>query len=254
MRLIRLVALGAKLATAGGRSSWTRLAMMALGFAVGSGLLLAAMSVPPAMRARDDRLYGAAEYAARANATDVLLVWSADQRHGDEAVEVSVVEPVGRAPTPDGLAAIPGPGEMYISEALAERWRTPIGEALTRRLDATVVGTIAREGVEGPATLAIWVGKPTDVELPDETRSRSNPSSRSPLDRQSRRTSGLSLPWSASPVPCCFRSGCSSRRQHASRLPRERHASRPFASAAARRARSACSQRSRLGSLRQVER
>ena len=55
MNRIRQLALSVKLATAGGRSAWTRLALVATGFAIGSALLLAAASIAPGVHALDER-------------------------------------------------------------------------------------------------------------------------------------------------------------------------------------------------------
>ena len=55
MRSIRLFGLGVRMAFTGGRASVTRMALMALGLAVGVALLLGALSVGPAVGARRDR-------------------------------------------------------------------------------------------------------------------------------------------------------------------------------------------------------
>src|SRR2546426_777692 len=53
MKRLRLIGLGARLATAGGRSAWIRLGLMAAGFAVGSeGLVSAWGEIGPSIERR----------------------------------------------------------------------------------------------------------------------------------------------------------------------------------------------------------
>jgi predicted lysophospholipase L1 biosynthesis ABC-type transport system permease subunit len=164
MKRLRLLGLGAKLATAGGRPSWIRLTLMAVGFMVGSALLLSAASIVPALHALDvrrDSIYGI-EVGPRAH--NALRVWGIPQSFGDLDVRTSVVEPIGKAPVPPGLSRVPGPGEIFASGRLAEMWSS-IGPAMEQRLQGRLAGTIGREGVVGPDDLAIWMGKPNGVRL-----------------------------------------------------------------------------------------
>ncbi len=159
--------LGARLATAGGRPAWIRLGLMALGFAVGSGLLLSAMSIVPALGARDER--ESARYGDQVNpkrADDALLLWAVNHRYGDLTFDLWAVDAIGDAPVPLGLERVPLPGEIVVTPALAERWHGATAAALERRLHGRVVGTIGPEGVVGPDELAAWMGMPPEVVLP----------------------------------------------------------------------------------------
>lgn len=166
MSRLRLLGLGVRLATAGGRLAWTRLGLMALGFAIGSSLFLAAMSIVPAMQARDAR--GSASYGEEVGlkrAHDALLVWWTRERYADLDIQVMTVEAVGRAPVPPGLERVPVPGEIVVSPALFERWSGTAGAGLERRLRGQLAGTIAPDGVTGPDELSLWMGKPKGVDL-----------------------------------------------------------------------------------------
>jgi hypothetical protein len=165
VKRLRLVGLGARLATAGGPSAWARLGLMAVGFAVGSALLLSAASIVPGMHAHDlrrDADYGI-EKGPRAN--DVLRIWGMPQSIGDADIHTEVVEAVGDAPVPPGLPQIPAPGEIYASEPLAGMWASGVGATIEERLHGHLVGTIGRDGVLGPDELSMWVGKPAGVRL-----------------------------------------------------------------------------------------
>src|SRR4051812_1801835 len=165
MKRLRLLGLGARLATAGGRPAWIRLGLMAIGFMIGSALLLSAASIVPALHARDvrtDSVYGT-EVGPHAHAA--LRVWGRPQSYGDLDVATWVVQPVGNAPIPPGLPRVPAPGEIFISERLAAMWPT-IGATVEDRLDGHLAGTIGRDGLAGPDDLTIWMGKPAGVHLP----------------------------------------------------------------------------------------
>lgn len=164
MKRLRLLGLGAKLATAGGRAAWIRLGLIAVGFAVGSALLLSAASIVPGVHARDVRRDTIDAIGVARQSPGALRVWAMPQSFGDLGIRVSVVEPVGVAPIPPGLPRVPGPGELFVSERLASLWPT-LGAEIEGRLDGHLAGTIANDGVVGPDDLTIWSGKPADVHL-----------------------------------------------------------------------------------------
>jgi hypothetical protein len=164
MKRLRLLGLGAKLATAGGRAAWIRLSLIALGFTIGSALLLLAASIVPGVHARDVRRDTIDTIGITRHAAGALRVWDVPQSFGDLDIRVSVVEPVGVAPVPPGLARVPRPGELFASERLASMWPA-IGPEIEARLDGHLAGTIGHGGVIGPDDLTIWAGKPTGVQL-----------------------------------------------------------------------------------------
>lgn len=170
MKRLRLIGLGLRLATAGGRAAWVRLAMMTIGFAVGSALLLSAASIVPALHARDARRDVTATWTR--GSTGYLLMWSIPQAYGDVDISGSAVEGVGDAPVPPGLPHMPRPGEIFVSERLAESWSGPLGAALEDRLHGRLAGTIAPEEVLGPDVLTLVMGKPADVRLSRRSASR----------------------------------------------------------------------------------
>jgi|1186.fasta_scaffold03929_3 hypothetical protein len=185
MNRLRQLGLSLKLATAGGRSAWTRLVLVATGFAIGSALLLAAASIAPGVHALDERRDIDATIGVNPNATNALRVWRLPQSFGDLDVSTSVVAPIGRGIVPPGLPRVPGPGDIFASERLVSMWPT-LGPAIEHRLDGHLAGTIGRDGVIGPDSLTIWEGKPKSapLERPGSYRTTSfgSPASATPLD------------------------------------------------------------------------
>jgi hypothetical protein len=164
MKRLRLIGLGARLATAGGRSAWTRLGLMAIGFMIGSTLLLCAGSIVPGVHARDERNDRVNNFQEDRRAPDALRVWSMPQSVGNVDIRTAVVEPVGTAPPPPGLSRVPGPGEIFVSDRVAKLW-PGLGPTIERRMEGHLAGTIEPDGVPAPDDLLMWVGKPADVHL-----------------------------------------------------------------------------------------
>ena len=157
----RDLALGAQLALRGGREGLARTLLVALGVALGTGVLLAAAAVPAAIKAGDRR------DAAR---TPVEIAPGASREHAVRAAyggttfreaDISglVVERLGPRPAvPPGVDRFPRPGEMVVSPALADLLREPGSALLRERLDRRIVGTIGEEGLHGPGDLAFLAG------------------------------------------------------------------------------------------------
>lgn len=164
MKRLPLVGLGARLATAGGTQAWVRLGLIAVGFALGSGLMLLATSIPSGVHAQDVRRDMIHSVTIAQHAPGSLHVWNESQSFGDVDIQVGVVTARGKAPVPPGLPRVPNPGEMFVSERLASMW-AGIGPAIEHRLRGHLAGTIGREGLTGPDELKIWAGKPQGVDL-----------------------------------------------------------------------------------------
>ncbi len=163
MRYPRELLLGARMALAGGASGWVRAGLTALGVGVGVALLLVAISVPSAMAARDAREAAREDSAVSPSALGpsdtTILVGRADTRFHGQSIRGRLLRPDGtRPPVPPGLAAIPRPGEMVVSPALARLLASPDAGLLRERLDYLLVATISDEGLSGPNELAFYLG------------------------------------------------------------------------------------------------
>ncbi|GAA5189559.1 ABC transporter permease [Rugosimonospora acidiphila] len=162
-RWARDLALGARLAFAGGRESWLRTALTSIGIALGVVLLLGCAAIPAISRA----------HAQREAARGLFANWSAQLTPGDDTELVADVDTTYRgvpitgrivqaegpkAPVPPGLSGLPAPGRLVVSPALARLLRSPDGALLRPRLDYPVVGTIGPAGLVGPGEYAFYLG------------------------------------------------------------------------------------------------
>ncbi|MBX6748744.1 MAG: hypothetical protein IRY85_03595 [Micromonosporaceae bacterium] len=124
---VREVLLGARMALAGGRSGWVSTGLTALGVGFGVALLLVAVSLPHAVGARyqreDARQPTYAEVPASAT---TILVEEVSTEFRDRFIKGLLVQPEGpQPPRPPGEAALPGPGELVVSPALARLLASP---------------------------------------------------------------------------------------------------------------------------------
>jgi hypothetical protein len=151
------------MALAGGVSGWVRAGLTALGVGLGVAMLLVAASVPAAAAARNARqaaravgYVGAPMPAASAT---TIVVEPAHTRFRNQDIHGLRLQPDGaQPPLPPGVTAIPGPGQMVVSPALARLLASPEGALLRERLDYPIVGLIGDEGLSGPAELYFYLG------------------------------------------------------------------------------------------------
>ncbi|MGC9667288.1 FtsX-like permease family protein [Planosporangium sp. 12N6] len=174
-RWIRDLSLGARLTWTGGRSGWIRTAMTVVGVGLGVAMLLAASSIPAMLQARHDRAeardYGLLAGTEPARSDRTLLVQPFDTAFRDSPVRGVLVQPDGpHAPVPPGLTALPRPGEMVVSPALARLLSTPDGALLKPRLPYRIAGTIGDRGLAGPGEYAFYAGADRLAGAPDVQR------------------------------------------------------------------------------------
>jgi len=168
MRSLRLFGLGVKLSIAGGRAAVVRLLLMSIGLAVGTMLLLGALSVPRALSAYDLRegvRYGTVDPGAHGVSNATLRWWLGTTFEGRQVLPVAV-EGAGTAPIPAGIPRLPVAGEIFASPALASLLSSSDGELLRPRVPGHIVGTIAPEGLLEPDELVAYVGASPDLHIP----------------------------------------------------------------------------------------
>ncbi|UQX02768.1 FtsX-like permease family protein [Streptomyces sp. RerS4] len=161
----RDLAMGARFAFGGGRQGWTRTLLTGVGVGLGVALLLISTAIPGALGARHDRddarsILGSARIDAPG--PDTLLIARLNQSYGGQDIDGKMLRAEGPdAPLPPGVRAIPKGGEMVVSPALKRLLSSPEGAGLRERLDARIAGTIADQGLTGPAELLFYLGSDT---------------------------------------------------------------------------------------------
>ncbi|MFF8830337.1 ABC transporter permease [Streptomyces sp. NPDC015131] len=158
--MIRDLLLGARFAVTGGRSGWARTLLTALGVGAGVALLLVAASVPHVLDGRDARHQGRDLTSAESEAprSDRSFLYAATStRFHDRTVRGLLLRPDGpHAPAPPGVDAVPGPGRMVVSPALARLLDSPEGALLKERLPYEIAGRVGDAGLVGPAELVYY--------------------------------------------------------------------------------------------------
>lgn len=154
-----MIALGLRLAVAGGRRNAGLLAVTATAVAAGTALVLLALSVAPAIQARADRtawlspMFGpdAAPTVAVGSPEPHTTVMSTPDHFGRESITVVAMTGSGPdAPLPPHLDALPEPGQALVSPALAELIRE---EPVLADRYGEVIGTLSPQALAGPDTL-----------------------------------------------------------------------------------------------------
>ena len=165
-----MIALGVRLAVAGGRRNAALLAVTAVAVAAGTVLLLLALCVAPAVQARADRtawlspLFGpaAAPVVAADSPVPHTTVMTSRDHFGPWSIDVAALAGSGPdAPLPPHLSALPAPGQALVSPALAELMADE--PELADRY-GQVTGTLDLRALAGPETLlAVRGAQPSDV-------------------------------------------------------------------------------------------
>ncbi|MEU5023032.1 FtsX-like permease family protein [Streptomyces milbemycinicus] len=162
------LATGARFAVSGGRESWTRTLLTAVGVGLGVALLLIAAAVPHIVSARDDRT-SARSYTSsyssdvKPGPNTVRLGFGSTTFRGSDITGLLLAPDGDRPALPPGVDRIPATGEMVVSPALKKLLADGDNKLLRERLDYKIVGTIGDEGLAGPAELFYYAGVGPDA-------------------------------------------------------------------------------------------
>jgi cell division protein FtsX len=162
--------LGLRLAVADGRRSAVGLVLTALAVAIGTAVLLFAVSFQPALADRNSR--SAWRDAPLWTGQDMdnarlLMARYDDKFEGQTFVRILLAPTAGGsgyaadAPVPPGIPALPGPGQAYVSPALAALLASTPADELAPRI-GTVVGIIGPEALRSPQELVAIIGTEND--------------------------------------------------------------------------------------------
>ncbi|MEU8822524.1 FtsX-like permease family protein [Streptomyces sp. NPDC048636] len=149
--------MGARFAVTGGRESWARTIMTAVGVGLGVVVLLLASSVPTAYDLRQGRDAARSFTDDVPAGSDTLRIGDANTTFHSDDIDGKVLAPDGNSPPkPPGVDRIPAPGEMWASPALKNLLAD--NDLLRQRLPYRVIGTIGDSGLSGPADLRYYAG------------------------------------------------------------------------------------------------
>jgi hypothetical protein len=155
-----LIALGIRLAFAGGRTGRLSTALAALAVAFGTAILLFALSFEPALQARFDRAgwrdTPGVEDLATATA-GLIIERTHDHWNGLPLTRMDVAALGSNAPIPPGLQRLPSAGEAFVSPALATLIAANPPDQLGDRF-GHVAGTMTAAGLVAPDELVVVVG------------------------------------------------------------------------------------------------
>ncbi|MEO5964559.1 MAG: FtsX-like permease family protein [Candidatus Limnocylindrales bacterium] len=151
--------LGLRLALAGGRGAVVGLVLTAVAVAVGTAVLLFALSFLPALADRDARTAWRETFLLDDDATSSLLILPVEDHVGDRVLTRVVVAPTGGGDLalPVGLPALPGPGEAYVSPALAQLLAERPADELEPRV-GRVMGELGESMLASPDELVVVIG------------------------------------------------------------------------------------------------
>jgi ABC-type lipoprotein export system ATPase subunit len=168
----RVIPLGLRLAVSGGREAITRLVILAAAVGLGVGLLLTVVSAVNAVGVQNDRYAwldtrapaasaaGALDGARTATSRDPLwLLFTTDEFNGQTIYRADVAATGPDSPVPPGIPRVPGPGQYYISPALAALARSAPADELADRYPGHQAGLIGEAGLPSPDSLVIVVGR-----------------------------------------------------------------------------------------------
>jgi hypothetical protein len=167
-----VIRLGLRLAVSGGREAVVRLVIVAAAVGMGVGLLLTVISAVNAVGVQNGRYAwldtgtsaasgsavpgGATTAASRA---PLWLLFTGDLFDGKAIYRADVAATGPGSPVPPGILRDPGPGQYYISPALAALLRSAPADELADRYPGHQAGLIGEAGLPSPDSLVIVVGR-----------------------------------------------------------------------------------------------
>jgi hypothetical protein len=152
--------LGTRLSLSGGREGRIRLVVTAAAVAVGVAILLAVLADFHAFQAANNRPFWEGTTASQSAPGNRAELWNySDDIYQGATIERLDVAALGpRAPVPPGISRLPGPGQYYVSPALAALLRAAPPDQLGERFPGKLAGTIGQRGLAGPDELVIFIG------------------------------------------------------------------------------------------------
>jgi hypothetical protein len=162
-----VIRLGLRLAVSGGREAVARLVIVAAAVGIGVGLLLTVVAAVNAVNVQNDRYAwldtganNASQTGPGSPAAPLWLLFTTDLFDGQGIYRADVAATGPTSPVPPGIPRVPGPGQYYISPALAALLRSAPADQLADRYPGYQAGLIGEAGLPSPDSLVIVVGRP----------------------------------------------------------------------------------------------
>ncbi len=163
-----MIRFSARLALAGGREALTRLVIIAVAVALGTGMLLMTLAAINGVNTQNSRY--AWLNTGRTSSTRVVdpsvdpLWWriTGDYYDGETIGRIDVAATGPTSPKPPGVERLPGPGEFVASPAMTKLLDRVPAAQLADRFPGHRVGTIGPAALPGPDSLVVIVGRTPD--------------------------------------------------------------------------------------------
>jgi hypothetical protein len=174
-----VIGLGLRLTISGGRDAITRLIVLTAAVGLGVGLLLTAISGINAVNSQNDRIAWLATGSwvrdGGPEPTGREPLWwliRGDNFDGRTIARVDVAATGPASPVPPGIPHLPGPGQYYVSPALAALLRDTPADQLGDRYPGRPIGTIGDAALPSPDSLVIIIGHTAAqlASMPDAVR------------------------------------------------------------------------------------
>ena len=156
-----MIRLGLRLTFSGGREAAARLVLLVTAVGLGVGLLLTALSGINAVNSQNDRYAWLDTAAAHQKPDGRDPLWgmvTADGFDGQTITRVDVAAAGPTSPVPPGIPRLPGPGQYYVSPALASLLASTPGDELAARYPGHQTGLIGDAALPSPDSLIIIIG------------------------------------------------------------------------------------------------
>jgi hypothetical protein len=160
-----VIGLGLRLVISGGREAVTRLLVLAVAVGLGVGLLLTAVAATNAVTTWNNRhgwfWTGTSSVPADPAAATIAPLWwhPGDDTFDGQAISRFDVAATGSSsPVPPGIDRDPGPGQYYVSPALAALLRSTPADELADRYPGRLAAVIGDAGLPSPDSLVIVIG------------------------------------------------------------------------------------------------
>jgi hypothetical protein len=171
-----VIRLGLRLTVNGGREAMTRLLVTAAAVGLGVGMLLLTLAGVNGVNAQNGRYAwlssgqarsttahtgASAASAATGQGSNTSPEWwqlRADRYQGKVIGRVDIAPTGPNAPVPPGIPRLPGPGQYYVSPALAKLIASTPADQLATRYGSTQVGIIGDAALPAPNSLIVIAG------------------------------------------------------------------------------------------------